>query len=376
MRIGYDAKRLYNNFTGLGNYSRFIVDGIHRSFPEEEIYLFTPSVKNHPEIKIYQNDSSLTTILPSRTLQQLKLGSYWRSFQVKNEAKKHQLDVFHGLSQELPKKISSATKSVVTVHDLIFIRYPQFYQPVDRWIYTQKIKHACKEADVIVAISEQTKNDLIEFLNVPAEKINVVYQGCHPNFKRTFSKEELKQVRQKYQLPEKFLLNVGTIEPRKNALSILKALNEWKDATSIPLVILGRPTHYLNELNKYAQQNNLTNRIQYIHKASFIDLPAIYQLSEVFIYPSLFEGFGIPLVEAIACHTPVITSTGSCFSEAAGPASLYVSPNHTSGLANAIEHVLNDESVRQKMISKSAEFIQKFESSVIAKNMMNVYRSI
>jgi glycosyltransferase involved in cell wall biosynthesis len=376
VRIGYDAKRLYNNFTGLGNYSRFIVDGIHSSFPEEDIYLFTPKVTNHPEVKVYQNDSSLTTILPSHILQQLKLGSYWRSFQLKNEARKYKLDLFHGLSHELPVGISSATNSVVTVHDLIFIRYPEFYKPMDRWIYTQKIKYACKEADVIVAISEQTKNDLIEFLHVPSHKIRVVYQGCHPNFKRRFTEEELGEVRKKYQLPEKFLLNVGTMEKRKNSLSILKALNELKESTTVPLVMVGRPTAYLDTLKAYAQEHQLENRVHYIHKASFLDLPAIYQLSEAFVYPSLFEGFGIPLVEAIACNTPVITSTGSCFSEAAGPASFYVSPNDIQELAAAIQQVLTDKELRQKMIIESANFIQKFEPAVIAKDMMNVYRSI
>jgi glycosyltransferase involved in cell wall biosynthesis len=376
VRIGYDAKRLYNNFTGLGNYSRFIVDGIHTSFPEEDIYLFTPEIKNHPEVKVYQNDSSLNTILPSPVLQQVKLGSYWRSFQLKNEARRYKLDLFHGLSHELPVGISAVTKSVVTVHDLIFIRYPEFYKPIERWIYTQKIKYACKQADVIVAISEQTKNDLIEFLKVPSDKIRVVYQGCHPNFKKKLSSEELEQVRKKYQLPEKFLLNVGTIEPRKNSLSILKALNELKDSTSIPLVMIGRATRYLDVIMKYAQENNLTNRIQYIHKSAFVDLPAIYRLSEAFIYPSLFEGFGIPLVEAIACNVPVITSTGSCFREAAGSASRYVFPNSTKELASAIQQVLTDKELRQKMIIESANFILKFEPSVIAKDMMNVYRSI
>jgi glycosyltransferase involved in cell wall biosynthesis len=149
-----------------------------------------------------------------------------------------------------------------------------------------------------------------------------------------------------------------------------------KGSTSIPLVMIGRATTYLGTLKKYAQEHQLENRVQYIHTASFPDLPAIYQLSEAFVYPSLFAGFGIPLVEAIACNTPVITSTGSCFSEAAGPASLYVSPTDVSGLANAIQQVLTDKTLRQKMIEGSTNFIQKFQPSVIAEDMMEVYRSI
>lgn len=376
MRIGYDAKRLFNNFTGLGNYSRFIVGGIHECFPEEEVFLFTPKHKAHPETIAFKKEASFTTVLPSSLLSNLKLGSYWRSFLLAKEAKRHQLDLYHGLSHELPRGISAVTKSVVTVHDLIFLRYPQFYKAIDRWIYTQKIKYACTEADCIVAISEQTKNDLIEFLHVPAEKIVVVYQGCHPNFHRSFSAQALQEVRSKYQLPEQFLLNVGTVEPRKNVLHVVKALKQLEEASTIPLVIVGRPTAYTNFVKDYVKENGLESRVHFIPKASFEDLPAIYQLSTAFVYPSVFEGFGIPLVEAIACGVPVITSTGSCFSEAAGPDSIYVDPQDVKAMATAIDNVLKDEVLRKKMVEGSGAYIKRFESPVIANDMMKVYRSL
>lgn len=376
MRIGYDAKRLFNNFTGLGNYSRFIVGGIYGAFPKEELFLFTPKHKEHPETRDFNTAASFTTVLPSSLLRSLKLGSYWRSFLLAKEAKRHQLDLYHGLSHELPRGISAVAKSVVTVHDLIFLRYPQFYKAIDRWIYTQKIKYACAEADCIVAISEQTKNDLIEFLHVPTEKIAVVYQGCHPNFHRKFSSEELQQVRSKYQLPEQFLLNVGTVEPRKNVLHVVKALKALGDSTAIPLFIVGRHTAYAKVIHEYVKENGLASRVHFLPKVSFADLPAIYQLSSAFVYPSVFEGFGIPLVEAIACGVPVITSTGSCFSEAAGLDAVYVDSQDVKGMATAIEKVLKDETFRAKMISGSSAYIKRFESAQIAQDMMNVYRSL
>lgn len=375
MRIGYDAKRLFNNFTGLGNYSRFIVAGIQESFPEEELVLFTPKHKAHPETTAFDKAASFTTVLPSSLLSNLKLGSYWRSFLLAREAKHHQVDIYHGLSHELPRGISAVTKSVVTVHDLIFLRYPQFYKAIDRWIYTQKIKYACTEADCVVAISEQTKNDLIEFLHVPAEKIVVVYQGCHPNFHGIFSAQALHEVRNKYQLPEQFLLNVGTVESRKNVLHAVKALKELGDA-AIPLVIVGRPTAYSKIVHDYVKDNGLESRVHFIAKVSFADLPAIYQLSTAFVYPSVFEGFGIPLVEAIACGVPVITSTGSCFREAAGPDAIYVDPQDVKQMATAIDTVLKDETLRKKMISGSSAYIKRFESAKIAHDMMRVYRSL
>lgn len=375
MRIGYDAKRLFNNFTGLGNYSRFIVGGIREFFPEEELVLFTPKIKDNPETKFFSMAGSFTTVLPSTFLSTLKLGSYWRSFLLRGEAKRTKLDIFHGLSHELPNGISSVAKTVVTVHDLIFLRYPHFYKALDRWIYTKKLTYACKEAHCIIAISEQTKNDLIEFLKVPAEKIVVVYQGCHPNFHRSFSQEELRVVRQKYNLPDQYLLNVGTIESRKNVLLLVRALKEMKNS-SIPLVVVGRPTAYLEEIKTFIEANGLEKRVQFIHKVSFTDLPAIYRMSSIFIYPSLFEGFGIPLVEAIACGVPVITSTGSCFSEAVGPSSIYVDPQDVKGLASSMEKVLEDASLRRKMIDESTAYIKRFEPEVIAGEMMKVYRSL
>ena len=376
MRIGYDAKRLFNNFTGLGNYSRFIVKGIHQYFPTARIFLFTPKIKNHPEVKDFLESEHYTTLQPAGWLQALKLGSYWRTALLAREAREQQVDVFHGLSHELPQGIARVCKAVVTIHDLIFLRYPQFYSAIDRWIYTKKVKHACKEAHVIIAISEQTKSDLIEYLGVPAKKIKVVYQGCHPNFERTFDKDSLLAIKGKYNLPDRFLLNVGTIEPRKNALLILQAYNHLPKAARMPLVMVGRPTAYLQTIKDFAKAHQLEEYITYLHAVDFKDLPAIYQMSEAFIYPSLFEGFGIPLVEAITCKTPVITSTGSCFSEAAGPHALYVSPTDAVALAQAIQVVCQDATKRQEMVEGSLHYIQRFSEERIANDIMDVYRSV
>ncbi len=376
MRIGYDAKRLFNNFTGLGNYSRFIVKGIRQVNSGISIVLFSPKIKTNPETKEFLNTSNYTAVLPSSWITRLKLGSYWRTALLKKEAVKHQLDVFHGMSHELPAGIASVCKAVVTIHDLIFLRYPELYSPIDRWIYTRKVKYACKEAHAIVAISAQTKQDLITFLKVPAEKINVVYQGCHPNFHKTVTAEDKAEVSKRYALPKQFILNVGTIEPRKNALLILKAMALMPAAERLPLVIVGRPTKYLQQLKDFAAANQLSAHVHYLHKIAFQDLPAIYSLSEVFVYPSIFEGFGIPLVEAIACKTPVITSTGSCFSEAAGPYAQYVSPDDAEQLAKTLQQVISDNVLRKEMIDQSYQYIQKFNEERVAAEMMAVYKAL
>lgn len=376
MNIGFDAKRLYNNFTGLGNYSRFIVDALMDSFPDEKYYLFTPKVKRNEDTKRFTDSKKITTITPSPLLSKTGLGSLWRTFGLKSPISKWKVDVYHGLSHELPYFLPKHVASAVTVHDLIFLRFPALYKPADRAIYKAKMKHACNIADAIVCISQQTADDLVEFFSFDKSKLKIIAQGCHENFRRKISQVEVVEVKKKYNLPDHFLLNVGTIETRKNVLLILKALKILKNKIDIPLVIIGRPTPYLDEIKKFAAENGLEKNIIYLHKVSFGDFPAIYKLANIFVYPSFYEGFGIPLLEAISCETPVITSTGSCFSETAGPASIYVDPYNADELAFQIESVLQSASLREQMTKESMLYISRFEPQVIANQMMRIYAEI
>lgn len=372
MRIGFDAKRMFNNFTGLGNYSRFVVDALADRFPEHEYVLYTPRLRNHPETQVYQQGKFIIRKPESFVAKQLK--SVWRSYALGNVAAQDGVTIFHGLSNELPLTKPASLKTIVTVHDIIFKRYPEYYKPIDVQIYTWKLKKACASADVVIAVSQQTSSDLQEFLHVPASKIRVVYQGCHPNFKVVASDEQKQSVRLKYNLPNEFLLCVGTIERRKNALTLVKAIAGLK--SSIPLVLVGKATEYLKEIQTYISNNNLENRVFIHHNISFADLPTVYQLAHVFIYPSLFEGFGIPIVEAIVSGVPVITSTGSCFVEAGGAGAIYVDPKNEEVLAKQIELVSSSTDLRTKMISTSQEYIQQFEPPIIAQNLMQLYQSL
>lgn len=193
MKIAFDAKRLYNNFTGLGNYSRFIVSALLEEFSNDQYYLFTPKLRKNDDTQPFLEHPKVKTIQPPAWMNMLKLGSYWRSFVVGNTAADYGVDIYHGLSHELPR-VPESVKTVVTVHDLIFLRYPEFYNPIDVRIYTTKVNHACRNADRIIAISEQTSKDIQEFLKISPEKIDVVFQGCHPNFKRIFTSEQKQEV--------------------------------------------------------------------------------------------------------------------------------------------------------------------------------------
>jgi glycosyltransferase involved in cell wall biosynthesis len=375
MNIGFEAKRFFTNNTGLGNYSRFVVRALSNYFPDSDYYLYTPRVKFQTDAVPILERRNVHVIKPGEKYTLFHATSLWRSFGISRDASIGRLQVFHGLSHELPVNLPEKIKKITTIHDLIFYRYPEFYKPIDIAIYKRKLKYACRTADKIIAISHQTKLDLLEFLNIDPKKIEIIYQGAHPNFKSKLSREQIDSVTRKYNLPKEYILNVGTIEKRKNVLVLVKALAQMPKESRIPLVILGRSTAYLKQVMEVAQQLNVSGHLLFPADVPFVDFPAIYQGARLFVYPSLFEGFGIPLIEAIESKVPVITSVGSCFREAAGAASVYVDPHDSEGLAYQIERVLSDSALRNVMVSESCDYIRQFEPEVIAKNIYNVYRA-
>ncbi len=365
MKIGYDAKRMFHNNTGLGNYSRDLVRILATYYPDNEYYLYNPKPAKINRLAL---TSQMVVKQPENWLSQ-KLHFLWRSKWITKDIINDQLDIFHGLSGELPFGINkTGVKSVVTIHDLIFIHFPELYKPIDRKIYTAKFKQAARNADKIVAISEQTKNDLVKLFNVSPKKISVIYQGCHNAFKQSYSDELKNAVKDKFGLPDSFILNVGTIEARKNAFSIVKAIK----GTDYQLVLVGRKTAYYNEIEAYIKQHNLSAQVHFLEGLNLEELAILYQLADIFIYPSIYEGFGIPIIEAMFSKTPVITNKYGVFPEAAGPYSYYLDdvtdPNE---IQNKIEEVYEHDS--RERIANSYAFVQKFNDDVIAKKWHKIY---
>lgn len=376
MKIGFDAKRLFNNFTGLGNYSRFVVQSLLEFEQHESLVLFTPKAKklDHPDIKPIATAPQVEVITPSGLYRWAGMTSLWRSFGIGAERSAQSLDVFHGLSQELPSGLPARVRKIVTVHDLIFLRYPQLYGRIDARIYHHKVKNACADADVVICISQQTAQDVMAFLKTPEEKIVVIYQGTHPQFVVQETMSRRAEITKKWGLPSTYILTVGTIEPRKNLLSVVKALAGIPKEMRLPLVVIGRETAYKDTVVEEAARLDVLDEIIFLHRVPFADLPAIYQGSSLFLYPSLFEGFGIPILEALQSRVPVISSTGSCFMEAGGTHSLYADPSDSDQLAAHILHVLTDSELRQTMIAQGLSHAQSFSPEKIANALMRVYR--
>ena len=368
MNIGFEAKRVFHNKTGLGNYSRDLIRLLSRYSPENNYLLYNPKPS---DANLFEaNNINVFEKKPSSSFY-TKFYNLWRQRGVKEDLIKDKINIFHGLSGEIPIGLRAKNiKSVVTIHDLIFVRYPHLYSFFDRKIHFYKFKKAAQQADLVIAISEQTKNDIVEFLKIEASKIKVIYQGCHAVFKKEFSDEEYKNVIAKFNLPKEFILNVGTIETRKNILLAVKAIKNIDTC----LVIVGKETAYTNEIKNYISEHNLENKVIFLKGLSLQELAILYKLAQIFVYPSLYEGFGIPIIEALYSRTPVITTQGGVFPEAGGPNSVYIDPTNAIDLEHAIQKLLVDKELCNDMTEKGFEFAQKFNDEIIARQVMNAYK--
>jgi glycosyltransferase involved in cell wall biosynthesis len=365
LKIGFDAKRIVRNGTGLGSYGRTLVNDLAQ-YPLR-LNLYAPD-KGRDDLRtqIVERDNIAFVYPTSRHFK-----SYWRSRGIVADLKRDGIQLFHGLSGELPFGIrKSGIKSVVTIHDLIFLRHPEFYNPIDVQIYKWKFRQTIKEADYIIAISECTKRDILEYGGnlVSEDKITLIYQSCSPRF-NTSQNYKTSNLNSKL---GRYVLSVGSIEPRKNTMLALKALHHLPD--DISLVLVGRHTAYTDKLIQYARANGLEHRLHILHGVPDADLPALYAGAECFVYPSVYEGFGIPIIEAISCGLPVVACTGSCLEEAGGPDSLYVAPNDAIGMANAIRRSLKGADDREERIQRSMDYIRRFSGTDVAGQVVDVYK--
>ncbi len=372
MKIGFDAKRLYNNFTGLGNHSRTTIDILTAEFPEHEYYLYTPMIKLNNVTQPYIDKVHCHTIRPTGFLK----GSTWRTFGLVQDLKRDGIDIFHGLSNEIPKGLDVAgIASVVTIHDIAFKTFPNMYHWHDRIIYNQKWSHAFKHADCIIAISECTKRDLIEFYDVAEDKIEVLYQPVNPVYYDFDNTQEAATCNHNEENP--YMLYVGSINSRKNLLGIVKAMEQLPKDLQIPLVIVGNGSTYKKRVKEYIADHKMEDLFRWKEIIDNKELKELYSNAKLFIYPSFYEGFGLPVVEAQLCGCPLITSNVSSLPEAGGPFSLKIDPDNIDEISDSIIKVLTDDQLRRDMIRGEKEYaIKTFHPSVLAHKLMNIYKKL
>ena len=371
--LGFDAKRAFKNFSGLGNYSRSLIRALFTYCPQNRYILYTPPYSAHPALE--QLDYPNVEVKTPKGIGHW-IPQWWRSggLGFSTALKTEGVQVFHGLSAELPCGISPSVAMAVTVHDLIFIRYPQYYKPVDRFVYKKKLLYACQRANIVIAVSQQTRDDLIHYLHVDPEKIVVLYQGCDPQFYPKPPPQTCIAVKAKYHLPEQYILSVGTIEERKNLITLIKSLTMLPQ--SIHLVAVGKSTSYMEQVLREVDKQKIAPRVHFIHNTPFSDLPALYAGARALVYPSLFEGFGIPVLEGLNMGIPVITSNISSMPEAGGDAAAYINPLDACEMAQTILHILEDPSLSAQMVERGYRHALHFREDKIAFAMNALYTKL
>jgi glycosyltransferase involved in cell wall biosynthesis len=376
MNIGIDSKRIFFNHSGLGNYSRRFYRVLAMNLPGDSFFLYSPKavVSTNPYFpEVLVKNSKI--VIPEKSLTKLFGGSLWRSGLINNQLEKDKIGIYYGLSNEIPLGIQkSGLIKVVVIHDLIFIRYPDLYPVVDRAIYRKKTKYACRNADLIVAASEQTRQDIIDFYNIPWDKITVLYPGSDPSFYA----EDCEDSAGFFSTGRKYIISIGAITPRKNLLKTVQAFQLVKDKYDLDLVVIGTAAglgrDYLATIMKFINENDLAGRVHFLGNVPYKYVPDLCRKAELMVYPSQFEGFGMPIVEGLFSKIPVITSKGGCFPEAGGDGALYINPDNFEEIAGAVTMLMDSESLRNELISKGMHHSEKFRQDHIEASILDFHR--
>jgi glycosyltransferase involved in cell wall biosynthesis len=370
MQIGYDAKRFFQNKTGLGNYSRTLLSNLVQYFPANEYHLFAPKSKALG-LSAIEGWNQVQTHFPSGIWR--GVSALWRR-NLGNNPAVQQLDLYHGLSHEIPyglKKIPS----LVTVHDVINLKFPHLYPFIDNIIYKRKLLHACKYATGIACISQKTQEDLIELFQdkIPdiEGKCKVIYQSASSPF---YAKNTDSTVINKAKLPDLFMLYVGTINERKRLLLLVETLLHLPE--EIHLVVVGNGKEYAEKVVDFINKHALNKRVHFIKNVNDKELTQIYSAARVTLNPSIYEGFGLPVLESLLCGTPVITTASSAMAEISGTSGLYAESDNLGEFTNAIHRVFHDDHLHQNLVNSIAENVSKFQPEHTSTMLNNYYKSI
>jgi glycosyltransferase involved in cell wall biosynthesis len=390
MKIGIDVRTLMDKYySGVSAYSLNLIQELLKIDQKNDYFLYYNSAKKINLPKFTGNYEIIHTKYPNKIfnyLLQKKLA--WPKID----------KVLGGVEVFLAPhynffSLSSGTKKILTIHDLSFLRYPEFFSSRKNfWHQAINIKKLAHSMDVIVAVSENTKQDIIELLNIEEKKIKVIYSGLENNFKEIsyaletndFNKEtnlkKIREVKEKYKLPDKYILSLSNLEPRKNLETLIFAYNKIRetrqDLKDIKLVICGAKSWKYKNIFKSIEKSKYKDDIIYTSYVDNKDKPYIYKPAEVFVYPSFYEGFGFPPLEALACAVPVVASFSSSLPEIIDKAGILVDPKSSDELAEAIINILSDSALRAYYINKGLERAKEFSWQSTAKNYIEIFNNL
>jgi glycosyltransferase involved in cell wall biosynthesis len=375
-RIGFDAVRALRNSTGLGNYGRRVLRGLlggHRAITGR-LYSPAPPRPEYAELP-QQLGSGLS--LPPAPWRAPVARSLWRTYRLGRQAVADGVELYHGLSHEIPRDLpGTGLPSVVSFLDLLWLRYPEFYPAIDRLSYQWRYRWSAEHASAIVAASRQTRRDLLERYGVSPARIVVIPPPADGRFGQPVTAAARRSVLAQHALPERFLLSVGTLEARKDQRTAIAALAKLDPARTPPLVLIGRDGGARRPLLRLAARLGVAGRVLIRSGVRDAELPALMPSATLFLYPSLFEGFGLPIVEALAAGVPVIASEGGCFPEAGGPDSRYFPAGDADALADQMRQVLDDAALADRMRVAGRSYAKRFDPQALADRLLAVYDAV
>lgn len=374
MNIGIDVRSLdTDSRTGVGEYTYCLLDELFGLDNENDYFLFLNSFQEAKKLSFEQeNVKIIESGYPNKLfhLSQALIG-YPRLDKFIEKRTNSELDVFFSPNLSFTS-VSRDTKFILTVHDLTFEYFPEFLSKRGR--LRHKIirpKQQCSRADAILTPSENTKADLISEYRINSEKINVLYPGITSSFQQEATDTSLKS---KYGITDDYILFLGTLEPRKNIISLIEAYQStsYSIKDKYKLIIAGaQGWNNKNILQKIEQTNN----VRYIGYIDSKDKPALFKQAELFVYPSLYEGFGFPVIESMSVNTPVVTSNRSSLSEIVKNSAYIVDPNDINSIKIGIESVLKDDKLRSSYQNKSKKILEEYNWKQTAQKFLNIIRS-
>ncbi|RLC69773.1 MAG: glycosyltransferase family 1 protein [Chloroflexi bacterium] len=382
MRIGVDYTSAVRQGAGIGRLTRCIFQALAEIDHENEYRLFAAMGRGQSSnFPTFQPSKLSNFRLKTIPLSDRELNVVWHRLRLPLpvELITGPVDVFHSPDFTLPPVWRA--RAVLTVHDLSFLRVPECFTGALRRYLERVVPRSVRRADHVIADSHSTKRDLVELLGTPAGKVTVIHSGVEPRFRPIVDRAALGPVRQRYDLPERFIISVGTLQPRKNFATLVEAFarlksetGNWKPgARSLKLVIAGGRGWLYEEIFARVEALGLQGDVLFPGFVADEDLPALYNLAEAFVLPSLYEGFGLPPLEAMACGTPVVTSNVSSLPEVVGDAGLMVEPADVESLAAAIERVLEDGGLRREMVQRGLARAKEFTWERAARRLLGVY---
>ncbi|MGB3903440.1 MAG: glycosyltransferase family 1 protein [Anaerolineae bacterium] len=372
MRICVNASPAVHHIAGLGRYTQELMAALLAIDSENDYVAFYNRPGEAQVDPPLDRISHLTTNLATKPWRMTALIGHLA--RIPQDRLFPEVDLFHATDHLLPRL--ARVRSVFTLHDLVFRFYPETHKLLNRWFLTLMMPRFLEAADAVIAVSEWTKKDAIELYGLDEDKVSVIYEGVNPRF-RPASAERISALRHKYGILEKFILSVGTIEPRKNLTSLLEAYHSVRNGRrDLKLVIVGKKGWLYEGFFRRLRELGLENEVIFPGFVPDEDLPSLYSAADLFVFPSLYEGFGLPVLEAMACGAPVVTSNTSSLPEVAGEAALLIDPRSLQALARAMRDVLGNKTLRDDLRARGPKHAAKFTWETAAHGTLAIYRSL